>query len=234
MFSEQVDEREWFTLQEASKITGKTPSSLRRLIQRKIIERVKKEHSKHGEYWLIHKEELDSQGVQEAFGERPFVQGVHSERGEGVQMNVVNFETYDQHRREWEQRCSQLEQGMMMYRYKFEELDRKLKALPAPPEFISEEIRQKDTVIKEAQKVLQDAHESIVQKDEALVQAQKIIAEEQFRQQQQEEAMEQLRVKLQKEEQAKEEYRIQWELAQAELKRPWWKMALIAIGMWKI
>ena len=33
----------------------------------------------------------------------------------------------------------------------------------------------------------------------------------------------QLKFKLQEEEHAKEAFRIQWELAQADLKRPWWK-----------
>jgi len=36
------------------------------------------------------------------------------ERVEGVQVNPITFETYDNHRREWDQRCSSLEQGLMM------------------------------------------------------------------------------------------------------------------------
>jgi len=202
MFNEQVDERVWYTLQEASRLTGKTPSSLRRLIQRKVIERVKKEHSKHGEHWLIHKEELIPQGVHNVFDEQGYVQGVHVERVEGVQANVINFETYDQHRREWEQRCSQLEQGVMMYRYKYEELDRQVKLLPAPPELMTKELEEKA---------------------QALAQAEMIVEEAKEKQKQYTEAMEQLKAKLQEEEYAKEAYRIQWELAQAELNRPWWQ-----------
>jgi hypothetical protein len=202
MFNEQVDERVWYTLQEASRLTGKTPSSLRRLIQRKVIERVKKEHSKHGEHWLIHKEELIPQGVHNAFDEQGYVQGVHIERVEGVHANVINFETYDQHRREWEQKCSQLEQGVMMYRYKYEELDRQVKLLPAPPELMTKELEEKA---------------------QALAQAEMIVEEAKEKQKQYTEAMEQLKAKLQEEEYAKEAYRIQWELAQAEMNRPWWQ-----------
>ena len=35
--------------------------------------------------------------------------------------------------------------------------------------------------------------------------------------------MAELRIKLQEKEHVKEAYRIQWEAAQAELSRPWWK-----------
>jgi hypothetical protein len=209
MFDEQVDERVWYTLQEASKLTGKTPSSLRRLIQRKVIERVKKEHSKHGEHWLIHKEELTPQGVREMFDERGHVQGVHIERGEGVHPNIISFETYDQHRREWEQRCSQLEQGVMMYRYKYEDLDRQVKMLPAPPELISSKVQELE----------QDRR----QKTEALAQAHKILHQAQEVKERYKSSVLELKAKLQEEERAKEALRLQWEQAMEEAKKPWWK-----------
>lgn len=197
MLKEQVDEQEWYTLQEASKITGKTPASLRRLIQRKVIERVKKEHSKHGDYWLINKKDLSSQYFNAAFVERHYVQGVHSEHEKGVQMNTISFETYDQHRREWEQRCSQLEQGLIMYRYKFEELDKQIKLLPAPPEVITNELQQKGEALKQAQKILEDV----------------MITQKKY-----ETEIMQLQTKLEEEERLKQ--------INEELKKPWWKKLL--------
>ena len=213
---ERVDEREWFSLQEASIITGKSPASLRRLIQRKIFERVKKEHSSHGEYWLIHRDELNIRGVQGAFSEHGFVQGVHNERVEGVQVNTITFETYDNHRREWEQRCSSLEQGLMMYRYKFEEVDRQLKALPAPPEFVKVKIDELERNLQEETNA-----KSLLEIEKAKTEEEKEQLVKDY-----EDFLAQLRTKLSEEERLKEELKAELELAQADLKRPWWKKLL--------
>ncbi len=210
---ERVDEREWYSLQEASKITGKSPASLRRLIQRKVFERVKKERSSYGEYWLIHREELNIQGVHREFSERGFVQGVHNERGEGVHVNTVTFEIYDQHRREWEQRCSTLEQGLMMYRYKFEEVDRQLKVLPAPPEFVKSKI---DELEKNFQEEARAKSLLAVEKAKTEEEKEQLINDY-------EDFLAQMRAKLSEEESVKEELKAELEKAMADLKRPWWK-----------
>jgi hypothetical protein len=209
MLTEQVDEREWYSLQEASKITGKSPAALRRLIQRRVIVNAKKEPGKNGDHWHIHRDELYSQGVHGVHDERLIVQGVHDERVEGVHMNAIDFETYDQHRREWEDRCSQLEQGIMMYRYKFEELDRQVKMLPAPLEVVNNDLKAKDAALK--------------QKDEALARAQQILRKAKESYDQYKLSMSELKSQLAEEERVREAYRIQWELAQAELKKPWWR-----------
>jgi len=210
---ERVDEREWYSLQEASKITGKSPASLRRLIQRKVFERVKKERSSYGEYWLIHRDELSIYGVHGAFNERGSVQGVHNEREEGVHVNTITFETYDQHRREWEHRCSTLEQGLLMYRYKFEEVDRQLKILPAPPEYVKAKIDELEKNLQEEARA-----KSLLAIEKAETEEEK----EQLRKDY-EDFLSQLRAKLSEEERIKEELKAELEKAMADLKRPWWK-----------
>ncbi|MDQ7839372.1 MAG: hypothetical protein RDU59_12870 [Thermodesulfobacteriota bacterium] len=257
-------EHTWLTLQDAGKLTGKNPSAIRMWVKRKMARGeqilIKKKKGKHGDIMLIHSSEIEcvnahvkAENKSPSFNDEqnphniaiyefenvnpePLTGGAQYASAkpealtnpEHVKGSFIEFiEFYDKKRLEWERERDSLMQGLLMYRYKFEEIDSKLKALPAPPEIIAEEIRQKETAFQSVQ-------ETIIQKDEALAQAQRIIDEEQLKQQQQAEAMEQLKVKLQKEEQAKEDYRIHWEQAQAKLKRPWWKMALIAIGMWKI
>jgi len=101
-----------------------------------------------------------------------------------------------------QQERDSLMQGLMMYRYKFEELDKQVKQLPAPPEIVARELSDKAAALARAEEILEEAKEA--QKRHAA-------------------AMDELKNKLIEEEHAKEAYRIQWEAAQAELKRPWWK-----------
>jgi hypothetical protein len=81
-------------------------------------------------------------------------------------------------------------------------LDRQVKLLPAPPEIITQELEQKAQALAQAEKILEEAQEN---------------------QKRYIEAVNNLKMKLQEEEKAKEALRVQWELAQAELSRPWWK-----------
>ncbi len=109
----------------------------------------------------------------------------------------------------------ELMQGMMMYRYKFEELERRMRLLPAPVETVS-------TILQENEAKLQE-------KAAALAQAQNIIQQAQVTQKQYEEAVVQLKQKLEEEETAKEELRAQFEKATL----PLWKKALIALKIWQ-
>jgi len=134
--------KEWLTIQEVSDRTGRSAASLRMMIKRRTAKgeqlRVKKEPGKRGDNWLFHSSEIEHITEQATAS----VKAEHATRNGGEQVDVVTFETYDLHRREWEQRCSQLEQGLMMYRYKFEELDRQVKMLPAPFESIPSKLSE--------------------------------------------------------------------------------------------
>ena len=290
-------DQEWVTLQEAAKVTGKNTSALRGAILRKKITKAKKEAGAIGDYWLIHKEELEHlkgdrsraiDRVERAIeGDRTgaidrverAIEGDRTraidsderategdrtraidrdERATGsdrtgaidrveraiegdrtraidsderategdrtgaidrderinggdrtgaiedeyettpgiAHVNLVTIEYYDQQRERWERERTQLEQGVMMYRYKFEEMDRQIKALPAPPEYVKAKIEELEQSLK----------------DEA-------VAKEQ--------ALQQLRDKLEEEERLKEEIRVEKERLSAEYeyerRRSWWK-----------
>jgi hypothetical protein len=184
----EVD-REWLTLQEAARLTGKSSSALRGAIQRRKLEKVKKETGAIGEYWLIHKDELSklSSSRPAQPGTRPAGNGADEPRenqaiiedveyefedegapmsANGTWVNMVTLEYYDAQRDKWERERSNLEQGIMMYRYKYEELEQRLKVLPAPPELVSykvgelelkleEEKRERENVVKGLQSTLE-------------------------------------------------------------------------------
>jgi len=291
-------DQEWVTLQEAARATGKNTSALRGAIFRKKITKAKKEAGATGDYWLVHREELDrlktdrtgafdwtdrgrseeanggdrneqtpnrigaNGGVRgrstgpiesdrtEAFegvrdeqtpsriganggvrgrsagangGDRTeAIEGVRDEQtpsridaNGGVRertgafeddyetevpgiahVNLVTIEYYDQQREKWERERSQLEQGIMMYRYKFEEMDRQIKALPAPPEYVKAKIEELEQSLKEE------------------AEAKELVLKE-------------LRDKLEEEERLKEEIRSEKERLSAEYeyerRRSWWK-----------
>lgn len=147
----QNNERVWVTLQEASSITGKSTSALRRLIHRNVIKDVRKERVKNGHQWLIHLEELslpvrneqvNSWGVQ--------CERVHEQVAsvQGVQVNAIPLEYFDGKLKEWERERSQLEQGLLMYRYKFEEQERQLRLLPAPAEVLTAQLLETEEALK--------------------------------------------------------------------------------------
>ena len=135
----------WLTLQEVSKITGKSPAALRRLIQRGVFERVKKEPGKRGNRWVIHQDELAEEDVHERQERTP----VHDSRSEGVQVNTITFETFIEQQKEWENQRDELRAGLMMYRFKFEELDRRMKLLPAPPELVTHKLQEMEARAKD-------------------------------------------------------------------------------------
>jgi len=235
----EVD-REWLTLQEASKITGKKPSALRGAIQRGRVMRVKKETGAIGDYWLIHRDELPKignnrsgafEGVDRMIEVDPAIEVDRSESPiGGDRVNLVTVEYYDQQREKWDRERSQLEQGVMMYRYKFEELDRKVKLLPAPVEVVSDDLKRKQALIEKvkmmilAEKETRKKVESLLNEKEESLHAEvehreKLLATLMEREQ----AFAVLNQKLAEEEKAKESLRAEWEKTVSELRRPWWK-----------
>ncbi len=229
MTIEVLGDREWITLQEASSITGKRPSSLRAAIQRGKYDRVKKRRNKKGEYWLIHKDELaneigdpdrgiDGSRSRGSEGDRDLEIAVeHGSHGHrqvtgglsGDRVIVIPVEYYEQQQKERDN----LMQGLLMYRYKFEEVDRQLKILPAPPEYVKAKI-------DELEKNLQEEARA-----KSLLAIEKAETEEEREQLRKdyEDFLSQLRAKLSEEERIKEELKAELEKAMADLKRPWWK-----------
>jgi len=194
-------QEKWLTIGEVSEQTGKSTAAVRMWIKRRTTKgehvRVKKERGRHCESWLIHSSEIgDLTGREQA-----------ESSGERMPelVNIISLDRYEAMRKELENEREQAMQGLMMYRYKFEELDRQVRLLPAPPEVMATKLSEFE------------------EKAAALAQAQMIIQQAQETQKDYEETMAQLKLKLQEEEQAKENFRIQWELAHEELKRPWWK-----------
>jgi hypothetical protein len=207
---------------------------------------VKKKKAKHGDVMMIHSQELEhvrTQGREENLFEslkndKLRVSSVllddEAVKGEllydEAEKNRVPFtcheqvrdlalefmEYHDRKREEWECERDKLVQGMMMYRYKFEDLDRQLRLLPAPPERVTSKVQELEAESK--------------QKARALEQAEEIITEAKNAQKKYSEAMTQLRARLREEERARQDYRTQLIRTIEEAKRPWWKKML---GLWK-
>lgn len=139
----------WLTLSEASNIIGKSTDSLRKMIKRGKLSRVKKIPGERGKQWVIHRDEVEGWTRPD----KTHVQGGQTDQTNTGQINVISVEHYDKQREKWEEEKSGLVQGMLMYRWKFEELDRKLKLFPAPVEVVALEF----------DKVKSDLHEKEVE-----------------------------------------------------------------------
>jgi hypothetical protein len=272
----EVD-REWLTLQEAARLTGKSSSALRGAIQRRKLENVKKETGAIGEYWLIHRDELAKlrasrpaqpgsrldkekmakEGVADS--QDAIIEDVEYEfeedaapRGAGTWVNMVTLEYYDTQRDKWERERSNLEQGIMMYRYKYEELEQRLKVLPAPPELVSyrvseleqklvEEKRERESIVKGLRSTLETKEREAEREFSQKLQEEERKKEEMLGnltirlEEEKERALLELREKLQEEETIKMGIKHEMEhlmsLLEAEKKRSWWKK-LLFMKLW--
>ena len=135
----------------------------------------------------------------------------NSEHVKGSFIEFIEF--YDKKRIEWERERDSLMQGLLMYRYKFEEVDRQLKVLPAPPEYVKAKIDELEKNLQEEARA-----KSLLAIEKAETEEEK----EQLRKDY-EDFLSQLRSKLSEEERIKEELRTDLEKAMADLNRPWWK-----------
>jgi hypothetical protein len=133
--------------------------------------------------------------------------------------HTISFETYDRHRREWEERCKKLEMGLMMYRYKFEEMEHRMKLLPVPAELMTKEMEMQVARVR----ALEDEKH---QKEGIIASAQEIAREARSACQRYEASLAELQARLKEEEQAKAAFRVEWEKAMSESERPWWKRIL--------
>jgi len=209
-----------YTLQEASEITGLKVQTLRMRIKNGKLEAFKNP-SKHGEAWLIKPqnlkeiEKVDNTGlkVQEGSNLNPSSLSPSNLKGE---LQEPLIEAYKEHittlkgtLQNFEGLLTTFQQRVMNLEIEKAEMESKLNLLPAPPEMVTRELQEKDQALQE--------------KAAALAQAEKIVEEARETQKRYLEAMEELKAKLLEEEREKGVYRVQWEGAQAELSRPWWK-----------
>lgn len=197
---------DWLTLQEVSRVTGKSVNALNLLISRKKIDRTRKVNGKGQGKWLIHKDSIDLiPGADRLTGQVKTADRLESgqvDRLTDRSEPSIPLDYHDRKLQEWLAERDRLQAGLMMYRYKFEEIEHKLRLLPAPPEMVAKELEEKAVALAQAEKIVEEAKET---------------------QKQYAEAMKQLMAKLQEEEHVRETYRVQWEASQAEMNRPWWQ-----------
>jgi hypothetical protein len=158
MINVMTQEEEWVSLKEASSLTGKSMTALRVMIKRGKGIRAKKIQDNNREYWFIHRDELKELRSASHFSGDDHDEYDHDEPRavphSGEVMSMM-YDMLERQRKEMTRERDQILQGLMMYRYKYEELDRQVKALPAPPDEMSAEIKQKDFVIREKELVIE-------------------------------------------------------------------------------
>jgi hypothetical protein len=216
------DEPEWLTLQEASKITGLNTFTIRKRIKSGKLDG-KKVNLKNKEVWYVSLgngadlTKIDGERLNAKVRDEPSSERVHDElinelgkksssyQGSLIQEKDERITELVHHNRILERLLGDFQARMMNIESDKVELENKLKLLPAPPEMVANELQQKA---------------------QALAKAQTIIKQAQLTHEQYKSALAQLQQKLQEEEKVKADLLGQWELAQAELKRPWWKKLL--------
>lgn len=148
----------WMTIKEVSEISGKSINALRLLIHRGKIDNLKKVKGKgHGE-WLIHKDILQKfqqREISENLTSQEISEEKTTQKSQEISNQGIPLDYFDKKLKEWDSERDNLIQGLIMYRYKFEELDKKLKFLPAPPEEVVHMIDANASKVKELEILLQ-------------------------------------------------------------------------------
>jgi len=157
--AEQADGT-WLTIPELTRITGKKATALRMWIKRKWLggehELIRKNQEKHGEIWIVHpslvrmlRRHVESDVMPEQVPLIPVdelkVEPQQCCVNRAEHADLISFHTYLEERREWQEDRDNLLHGLMMYRCKFEELDRQVRLLPAPPEMLSTKMPRSST-----------------------------------------------------------------------------------------
>ncbi|MDQ7822868.1 MAG: helix-turn-helix domain-containing protein [Candidatus Eremiobacteraeota bacterium] len=142
----------------------------------------------------------------------------------------VPLEHYERRQKEWEKERDGLMQGLMMYRFKFEELDRKMKVLPAPPEYVSAKIEELESQLAEESREKDVLVSELGNKLTTLfIDEEKNREHYETRVKDYEHSLAELKKRLEEEERAKEALRCQMDEAMHELRerrKPWWKKVL--------
>ncbi|MGV8027388.1 MAG: hypothetical protein AB2L18_12610 [Anaerolineaceae bacterium] len=159
---------EWLTLQEASHITGKSINALTLLISRGKIDRSKKIAGRGKGKWLIHKDSIGLISPDDRLKDQDRTEPGQTERLTDRSDPVIPLNYFDSKMKEWTEERDRLQAGLLMYRYKFEELDRQIRLLPAPVESIPSKITELEQKTAEKDQALQRSQETIKALEEAL------------------------------------------------------------------
>lgn len=163
---------EWLTVKQVSYMTGKSIDAIRMLLHRKKLGNVKKVNNHNGgpnrALWLIHKDEATLLCNSHITDEQPDVMNNNNiteaqELSHNTLHNidVIPLHYHDQKQREWLTERDTLQAGLMMYRYKFEELERQVRLLPAPPEVVTSKLVENDQALRSAQEVIKALEEAM-------------------------------------------------------------------------
>lgn len=137
------NDQEWVTLQEASKITGKSVNAIRLMVKRLTKGdqpiKAKKVQQNAREQWVLWRGDLNKLSSQPV-NDHVFDNDGHMIRSKAGHATNVPVEMYETLRKERDS----LFQGMLMYQFKFEDLDRKMKCLPAPAEVLSSKLEEQE------------------------------------------------------------------------------------------
>jgi len=213
---------EWVTLKEASNITGKSLNAIRMLVHRKKISQdsIKKANDNGRSYWMIHRDALNLIYNSSMSGDiynsdilQPVTPVICQDSMSDICHDSIPVYYHDQKLKEWQQDRDNLMQGLLMYRYKFEELDRQVKMLPAPPEHVRSKIEELEKHLQEEARA-----KSLLAVEKAKTEEEKEELKNDY-----ENFLSQLRTKLSEEERVKEKLKTELEKAMSNLKRPWWK-----------
>jgi hypothetical protein len=208
------------TLKEASELTGIAVPALRMRIKHGKIEGVKTQ-TRHGEAWFIKADTvtelkdlelnpLNTLTLKRFSGEK--VKGEFNPEGDEspvLRAKEDVIQGLKDHLKTYEALLTTFQGRIINLESEKSGLEGQLRLLPAPPEVVTSNL----------EKLMKENEE----KTQAVERAQEILKKARVAYDQYKTSIVELKTKLAEEERTKEAYRIQWELAQAELKKPWWK-----------
>lgn len=161
-----MDQDMWLSLRQASDMTGKSINALRILVNRRRFDMVKREERNGRTYWLIHRDSLMKTCGNDMGVTYPRHEHVGQHVADPCQVNTITLDAYEEKRSEWLKERDELQTGLMMYRYKFEEMERQMKLLPAPVEVVTSrltELEQKEQALTTAQEAIHSLEEALQQ-----------------------------------------------------------------------
>lgn len=146
------DGKEWLSLKEISDITEKSPSFIDFLVSTGHIQKIREISHDDYSFTLIHRDMIpliiSSEEVADAHAGSDGTGSRDAARGS------IPCEYYDLKLQEWMKERDRLIQGLMMYRYKFEEIEKQMKLLPAPPEIMQKKLSEREMQLMKAKKII--------------------------------------------------------------------------------
>lgn len=130
-----------------------------------------KQEEKNGRiYWLIHRDSLVKTCGNDMGGTYPRHEHVGQHVADPCQVNTITLDAYEEKRSLWLKERDELQTGLMVYRYKFEEMERQMRLLPAPVEVVNTILQEKEAKLTENDQALRTAQEAIHSLEEELQQ----------------------------------------------------------------